>query len=91
MQINTSTYSANKCYNNFCFSDGTNACGLFVAMCFIIDKIKMEQVCDVCLAVNTVRHSRKEFVRKAEQFAFLYTCALEYVGQFEMYSNFKNF
>ncbi|KAK9751442.1 Protein-tyrosine phosphatase [Popillia japonica] len=69
--------------------DGAKACGLYVAMCFIVDKIKMEQICDVCLAVRTVRHSRKEFVRNAEQYAFLYKCALEYVRQFEMYSNFR--
>lgn len=50
----------------------------------------MEQVCDVCLAVRTVRHSRGEFVRRSEQFAFLYKCALEYVQQFEMYSNFSS-
>ncbi|KRT83748.1 hypothetical protein AMK59_4565, partial [Oryctes borbonicus] len=39
--------------------DGATACGLYVAMCFVIDKIKMEQICDVCLAVRTVRHGRK--------------------------------
>ncbi|KAI4465564.1 receptor-type tyrosine-protein phosphatase [Holotrichia oblita] len=70
--------------------DGTRASGLFTALCCLIDKIKMEQICDVCLAVRTVRHSRGEFVRRSEQFAFLYKCGLEYVQQFEMYSNFSS-
>ncbi|GJQ69944.1 hypothetical protein Trydic_g22473 [Trypoxylus dichotomus] len=68
--------------------DGSRASGLYTSLCCLIDKIKMEQVCDVCLAVRTVRHSRTEFVREAAQFSFLYKCGLDYVQQFEMYSNF---
>lgn len=43
------------------FSDGATACGVFVALSFVIEKIKLEQICDVCLAVRTVRHNRKQF------------------------------
>lgn len=50
----------------------------------------MEQICDVCLAVRTVRHSRIEFVNDLKQFSFLYKSSLEYVQQFEMYSNFTS-
>nr|XP_022908500.1 receptor-type tyrosine-protein phosphatase F-like [Onthophagus taurus] len=69
--------------------DGVRSCGLYTALCFLIDKMKLEQICDVCLAVRTVRYSRKEFVRELEQFRFLYLCGLEYVKRFEMYSNFR--
>lgn len=47
----------------FYFSDGATACGLFVAMVFSIEKLKLEQECDVPLAIRTIRKHRKEFVR----------------------------
>jgi Protein-tyrosine phosphatase. len=45
-----------------CFSDGITACGYFVALAFLIEKIKLEQMCDVCQAVRTVRQSREQFI-----------------------------
>lgn len=45
------------------FSDGATASGLLAALSFIIEKLKLEQVLDVCLAVRTIRHNRKQFVR----------------------------
>ncbi|XP_044263458.1 receptor-type tyrosine-protein phosphatase S-like isoform X2 [Tribolium madens] len=71
-----------------CF-DGALASGLYVSMSFILEKIKLEQVCDVCQAVRIVRHNRKQFVEKEEQFVFLYKAAMAYVGEFELYSNFN--
>ena len=47
----------------FCFSDGVTACGYFVALAFLIEKIKLEQVCDVCQAVRTVRQNREQFIQ----------------------------
>lgn len=44
-------------------SNGATACGLFLAMSFILEKIKMDHECDVCQAVRYVRHNRKQFVR----------------------------
>ncbi|GJQ88522.1 hypothetical protein Trydic_g4933 [Trypoxylus dichotomus] len=68
--------------------DGARASGLFAALCFLIDRIKLEQICDVPLAVSTVRQSRKQFVTDMSQFSFLYKCPLEYVHKFDFYSNF---
>ncbi|KRT85954.1 tyrosine phosphatase [Oryctes borbonicus] len=68
--------------------DGAHASGLYTSMSCVVDKIKMEHVCDVCLAVRIVKRSRGEFVRRPEQFAFLYKCAYEYVCQLSNYSNF---
>lgn len=70
-------------------SDGTRACGLYMALCYLLEKIKSEHICDVCLAVQTVRQSRREFVRPTQQFQFLYECGYEYVRQFETYANFS--
>ncbi|KYB26638.1 receptor-type tyrosine-protein phosphatase F isoform X2 [Tribolium castaneum] len=71
-----------------CF-DGALASGLYVSMSFILEKIKLEQVCDVCQAVRIVRHNRKQFVEKEEQFIFLYKAAMTYIGGFEIYANFN--
>ncbi|GJQ80775.1 hypothetical protein Trydic_g10464, partial [Trypoxylus dichotomus] len=68
--------------------DGARASGLFAALCFLIDRIKLEQICDVSLAVSTVRQSRKQFVTEMSHFSFLYKCALEYVHKFDFYANF---
>ncbi|KAJ3647439.1 hypothetical protein Zmor_019317 [Zophobas morio] len=71
-----------------CF-DGALACGLYVALTFIIEKINLEQLCDVCQAVRTVRHNRSQFVRSEEQFEFLYKAAVAYVEGFQDYANFS--
>ncbi|CAH0551977.1 unnamed protein product [Brassicogethes aeneus] len=69
------------CYN------GATACGLYISLTFIIEKIKLEQECDVCQAVRYVRQNRREFINKV-QFKFLYNAAVEYIKSFETYSNF---
>ncbi|CAG9859658.1 unnamed protein product [Phyllotreta striolata] len=68
--------------------DGARACGLFVALSFIIEQMKLEQECDVCLAVRSVRHSRKQFVETEEQYEFLYRAAVTFITGFQQYSNF---
>ncbi|KAF5275049.1 hypothetical protein FQA39_LY06986 [Lamprigera yunnana] len=70
--------------------DGVTACGLFLALVFLIEKIKLEQQCDLCLAVRTIRHNQKKFVTKKEQFKFLYESTLVYLSGFELYSNFNS-
>ncbi|RZC35251.1 Y phosphatase and/or PTPlike phytase domain containing protein, partial [Asbolus verrucosus] len=68
--------------------DGVTASGLYVTMSFIIEKLKLEQSCDVCQAVRTVRHNRSQFVQEEEQFAFLYRAAMDYVNGFQSYADF---
>lgn len=46
----------------FFFSDGATASGVYVALSFLIEQMKLEHECDVCLAVRTIRHNRKQFV-----------------------------
>ncbi|XP_026482439.1 receptor-type tyrosine-protein phosphatase epsilon-like [Ctenocephalides felis] len=71
-----------------CF-DGATACGLFVAMVFCIEKLKLEQECDVPLAIRTIRKHRKEFVRNQNQYQYIYDAALKFLEDFEIYSNFQ--
>ncbi|KAK9883910.1 hypothetical protein WA026_004853 [Henosepilachna vigintioctopunctata] len=70
--------------------DGKTACGVYVSLCFVIEKIKLEQECDVCLAVRNVRHNRKQFVSEESQFIFLYEAALQYINGFQSYANFQS-
>lgn len=46
----------------FFVSNGTTASGLFVAASFLIELIKVENVCDISLAVRTVKQFDKEFI-----------------------------
>ncbi|KAK5647799.1 hypothetical protein RI129_002691 [Pyrocoelia pectoralis] len=69
--------------------NGATACGLFLALTFLIEKILLEQQCDVCLAVRAVRRNRKQFVNEKDQFIFLYQSALLYLSGFSLYSNFS--
>ncbi|XP_063217566.1 receptor-type tyrosine-protein phosphatase T-like isoform X2 [Bacillus rossius redtenbacheri] len=68
--------------------DGARACGLFLAASFLIEKIKLEQQCDVCHAVRTIRQNRKQFITSQEQFEFLYYVAVNYLEAFSIYNNF---
>ncbi|PSN51469.1 Receptor-type tyrosine-protein phosphatase T [Blattella germanica] len=72
-----------------CCLDGATASGYFVALAFLIEKIKLEQQCDVCQAVRTVRQNREQFVATCEQFEYLYKAAVTYLDTFQIYANFE--
>ncbi|CAH1155542.1 unnamed protein product [Phaedon cochleariae] len=68
--------------------DGATASGLYLAMSFLIERMKLEQECDVCLAVRSIRHSRKHFVTKEEQYEYLFRASLTFINGFQSYANF---
>ncbi|XP_065344141.1 receptor-type tyrosine-protein phosphatase alpha-like [Cloeon dipterum] len=69
--------------------DGVTASGLFLAMGFVIEKIKLEQKVDAWLAVRTLRKSRPSFVSSQIQFGLVYEAAKQYLNSFDNYGNFK--
>ncbi|XP_069704002.1 receptor-type tyrosine-protein phosphatase T-like isoform X1 [Periplaneta americana] len=69
--------------------DGAKACGYFLSLAFLLDKIKLTQECDVCHAVRTVRQNREQFVPSYGQFELLYQAALLYLDSFQIYANFN--
>lgn len=69
--------------------NGATACGVYVALDFIIERMKLEQECDVCLAVRVIRRTRKEFIKNENQLKFLYEGALKSINEFQSYANFK--
>ncbi|XP_026482825.1 receptor-type tyrosine-protein phosphatase kappa-like [Ctenocephalides felis] len=62
-------------------NDGATACGLFAALVFVIEKMRIDDECDVPLALRTIRKYRKEFVRKEEQYEYLFEAALDYLDK----------
>ncbi|KAL3285695.1 hypothetical protein HHI36_000226 [Cryptolaemus montrouzieri] len=60
-----------------CF-DGVSASGVYVALSLLIYKMKIELICDICLAVRTARHDRKQFINDDRQFFFLYEAAIAF-------------
>ncbi|XP_046589838.1 uncharacterized protein LOC107223610 isoform X2 [Neodiprion lecontei] len=69
--------------------DGVTACGLYVALSFMLERMAMERECDVISAVRAVRRSNPGFVKSKEQFEYLYDAAVNYFGCFETYANFS--
>ncbi|XP_065344143.1 receptor-type tyrosine-protein phosphatase alpha-like [Cloeon dipterum] len=69
--------------------DGVTASGLFLAMGFVIEKIKLEQKVDAGLAVRILRKSRPAFVSSEIQFGLVYEAALNFLNSFDTYGNFK--
>ncbi|KAG5888658.1 hypothetical protein JTB14_014851 [Gonioctena quinquepunctata] len=63
--------------------DGATASGLYLAMIFLIEKMKLEKECDVCSAVRSIRHSRGQFVTTKEQYEFLYRASVSYRTGFQ--------
>ncbi|KZC07125.1 Receptor-type tyrosine-protein phosphatase T [Dufourea novaeangliae] len=68
--------------------DGVTACGLYLALCFLLERMAVERECDVCLSIRAVRRSREDFVESLEQLEYLYDAAITYLKYFETYANF---
>ncbi|XP_046613880.1 uncharacterized protein LOC124302123 [Neodiprion virginianus] len=67
--------------------DGVTECGLYLALSILLERMSVEQECDVISAVRAIRQSRREFVYSKAQFEYLYDAALEFVQDFGNYSN----
>ena len=44
------------------FRDGVRQSGLFIAACYLLDKLKVDREVDVCYVVKQIRRSRPQFV-----------------------------
>ncbi|XP_046417564.1 receptor-type tyrosine-protein phosphatase delta-like [Neodiprion fabricii] len=69
--------------------DGVTACGLYLALSFLLERMAVERECDVISAVRAVRRSRPKFVQSLEQFNYLYDAAINYHESFATYANFS--
>jgi hypothetical protein len=47
--------------------------------------MKMEEVCDVCSSVRKIKSFRQDFLKREEQFIFLWEAAENYLKEIQMY------
>ncbi|XP_059477291.1 receptor-type tyrosine-protein phosphatase epsilon-like isoform X2 [Neocloeon triangulifer] len=70
-------------------NDGYTACGLFIALGFMLEKMKLEHQVDVPTAVRVARLVKPRFLTSMEQYEMLYSAAQTYLEAFDTYGNFK--
>ena len=51
-----------NCSNNKCYSDGASQSGLFCAVSYLVERLKLEQEVDVFQSTKHVRINRPQFV-----------------------------
>lgn len=69
--------------------DGSSSCGLFCALAFICEKVKVEQEVDVFTAVRSIRTNRPSFIKNMAQYLFCYEATMSFLESFALYANFQ--
>ncbi|XP_052761849.1 receptor-type tyrosine-protein phosphatase kappa-like [Mya arenaria] len=69
-------------------NSGGGRCGLFAAICTLLEKTGIEHEVSVFNTVRQLRARRPNAVRTKEQYAFCHECVCEYLQSFDIYSNF---
>jgi protein tyrosine phosphatase len=69
--------------------DGASQSGLFCAVSYMLERLKLEQEVDIFQSAKHVRINRPQLVPNLEQYKFLYEMAIAYMDSFETYANFK--
>ncbi|XP_039315179.1 uncharacterized protein LOC120359850 [Solenopsis invicta] len=63
--------------------DGITGCDLYLALSFLLERMLVEKECDVYLAVQSVRRSRRDYVPSLEHLKYLYDAAVTYTEFFK--------
>ncbi|XP_074611757.1 receptor-type tyrosine-protein phosphatase S-like isoform X2 [Acropora palmata] len=70
-------------------SDGVGRSGTFCAILSVIERLKSEQVIDVCQSVKVIRVNRPKAVNCKAQYVFCYNMVQRYLDSFNEYANFN--
>ncbi|XP_074611760.1 receptor-type tyrosine-protein phosphatase S-like isoform X5 [Acropora palmata] len=70
-------------------SDGVGRSGTLCAILSIIERLKSEQVIDVCQSVKVIRVNRPKAVNCKAQYVFCYNMVQRYLDSFNEYANFN--
>ncbi|XP_015755726.1 PREDICTED: receptor-type tyrosine-protein phosphatase delta-like isoform X2 [Acropora digitifera] len=70
-------------------SDGVGRSGTFCAILSVIERLKSEQVIDVCQSVKVIRVNRPKAVNCKAQYVFCYNIVQRYLDSFNEYANFN--
>ncbi|XP_074641439.1 receptor-type tyrosine-protein phosphatase kappa-like [Tubulanus polymorphus] len=69
--------------------NGAYCGGLFCAAVAALDKVKLDHEVDIFQTTRLVRISRPQLVSNFEQYKFIHDVVIEYLNNFDTYSNFK--
>jgi protein tyrosine phosphatase len=69
--------------------NGADQSGLYCAVSYMLERLKLEQEVDVFQSTKHVRINRPQLVPSKIQYQFLYEIAIEYMDSFDAYANFK--
>ncbi|KAL5017004.1 hypothetical protein ScPMuIL_006593 [Solemya velum] len=69
--------------------NGAERSGLFCAICHVIDRLKIQQEVHLMETVMLLKAIRQQLVHSEEQYAFCHETVLEFLGEFNTYSNFS--
>lgn len=64
-------------------SGGVGRTGVFIGLSVILERLQYENVVDVFSTAKLMRSQRPQMIQSEEQYQFLYTAALDYLGTFD--------
>ncbi|XP_052097093.1 receptor-type tyrosine-protein phosphatase S-like [Mytilus californianus] len=69
--------------------NGCDKSGLYCVLATVLERLRIEQDIDIQHIIKQTRNRRPQIILNYEQFQFIYDAVLEYLKQFETYSNFQ--
>ncbi|XP_052105234.1 receptor-type tyrosine-protein phosphatase alpha-like [Mytilus californianus] len=80
-------WNSQKCPITVVCRDGCTKSGLFVALCLILDNMKIDEEVDVFQVVRDIQTRRPEFFKNCDQYEYCYKCIKEQLEGESMYAN----
>ncbi|XP_071163740.1 receptor-type tyrosine-protein phosphatase kappa-like [Mytilus edulis] len=69
--------------------NGCDKSGLYCVLATVIEQLRIEQDVDIQHIIKQMRNRRPQIIPNYEQFQFIYEAVIEYLKEFETYSNFQ--
>ncbi|CAC5383561.1 PTPRK [Mytilus coruscus] len=69
--------------------NGCDKSGLYCVLATVIERLRTEQDVDIQHIIKQMRNRRPQIIPNYEQFQFIYEAVIEYLKEFETYSNFQ--
>ncbi|XP_052106281.1 receptor-type tyrosine-protein phosphatase kappa-like [Mytilus californianus] len=69
--------------------NGCDKSGLYCVLATVIERLRIEQDVDIQHIIKQMRNRRPQIIPNYEQFQFIYEAVIEYLKEFETYSNFQ--
>ena len=69
-------------------SGGAGRTGVFIALCNLIERVRVESVIDVFKTVRELRDQRPAMVQTKQEYLFCYLAFQDFLASFDIYQNF---